>query len=160
MSIVLFFQISNLSWSCASSHRKNNIFDPDDSLAVAEEQGTDASVEPRPTGRCVCCRLQLDKIRVCMPQQNMKFLRICSVQLSTRRGSLPPKDASPLLALMTYQVGTIIPRSSCGVSVTRRWSPSARCWATEEGRLPHQLSRDPTNFRGLVLGCIEAKFCQ
>ena len=24
----------------------------------------------------------------------------------------------------------------------------------------HQLSRDPTNFRGLVLGCIEAKFCK
>ena len=23
-----------------------------------------------------------------------------------------------------------------------------------------QLSRDPTNFRGLVLGCIEAKFCK
>ena len=28
-------------------------------------------------------------------------------------------------------------------------------------RGPHaQLSRDPTNFRGLVLGCIEAKFCK
>ena len=26
--------------------------------------------------------------------------------------------------------------------------------------LPHQLSRDPTKFRGLVLGCIEAKFCK
>ena len=25
---------------------------------------------------------------------------------------------------------------------------------------PYQLSRDPTNFRGLVLGCIEAKFCK
>ena len=23
-----------------------------------------------------------------------------------------------------------------------------------------RLSRDPTNFRGLVLGCIEAKFCK
>ena len=25
---------------------------------------------------------------------------------------------------------------------------------------PAQLSRDPTDFRGLVLGCIEAKFCK
>ena len=38
--------------------------------------------------------------------------------------------------------------------------------AAREGarKTPHapraQLSRDPTNFRGLVLGCIEAKFCK
>ena len=33
-----------------------------------------------------------------------------------------------------------------------------RAWGV--GSRDAQLSRDPTNFRGLVLGCIEAKFCK
>ena len=34
-------------------------------------------------------------------------------------------------------------------------------WEVSHARAqPEALSRDPTNFRGLVLGCIEAKFCK
>ena len=44
-----------------------------------------------------------------------------------------------------------------GLPIEIHWRTSSACSSSATYA---QLSRDPTNFRGLVLGCIEAKFCK
>ena len=67
-----------------------------------------------------------------------------------------PADAATIRRLLAVVEREILPLTR--VEVAERGN---KVFGGVDLRPPlHQLSRDPTNFRGLVLGCIEAKFCK
>ena len=83
--------------------------------------------------------------------------KILYYNLSLECEGLPPSIPPPVPSRRgASQVGPALAREAAAAA--------ARLADCRDRRLrgDHgiQLSRDPTNFRGLVLGCIEAKFCK
>ena len=73
-------------------------------------------------------------------------------------GSRTKKGCSEV-AMRAAAIWLLAPTAQCFAPAATAGDPAV---ATRVKRVAgcHQLSRDPTNFRGLVLGCIEAKFCK
>ena len=81
------------------------------------------------------------------------FIRVLSQEtLSGGHRVALGRDAEDALRGLEVDLASAVPNSSEAIADPRRRALLV-CRSA-------QLSRDPTNFRGLVLGCIEAKFCK
>ena len=99
-----------------------------------------------------CCKTHifLQKSEPIQPKTSTILPKFCQPTLSDVSAVRPQLDAA--IAIGAREVSTL-----------DAWLDGVRRFVAEGARTARcstQLSRDPTNFRGLVLGCIEAKFCK